>query len=141
MGDSSNAKQFVTKFAEYWADPTSEGLDDLLHPDVVLIQPLVPRMVGLDAAKAQFQRLFHCLPELRAVVDHWCGDDDLVFIEFRMRSRVGGDVFEWPNVNRLRLRDGKGMERVTYFDSLAMLPTLLRHPSIGWRWWRSRNQP
>jgi hypothetical protein len=79
-----------------------------------------------------------CLPGLSADVDHWCGDSDMVFIEFRMRANVGGDSIEWPNVNRLRLCGGKGIERVTYFDPLAILPTLLRHPSIALRWRRSR---
>jgi ketosteroid isomerase-like protein len=135
---SSDPEKFVAKFAEFWADPSPQGLPDLLHPDVVLVQPLVPPMIGIEAAQAQFQRLWYCLPDLRAHVDHWCGDGDLVFIEFRLRAHVRGDLIEWPNVNRLALRDGKGIERVTYFDSLAILPTLVRHPSIGWRWWRSR---
>ena len=134
---SSDPESFVTKFAKFWADPAPKGLAELLHPDVVLIQPLVPRMVGIEAAQAQFGRLFYCLPELHAHVDHWCGEGDLVFIEFRMHARIGSSLIEWPNVNRLLLRDGKGIERVTYFDALAMLPALLRHPSIGWRWWRS----
>jgi hypothetical protein len=42
-------------------------------------------------------------------------------------------------VNRLVLNDGKAIERVTYFDPLAILPTLLRHPSIWWRCWRFRS--
>jgi hypothetical protein len=74
---------------------------------------------------------------MRATVDRWCGNGDLVFIEFRILVRVGGEVAEWPNVNRLVLRDGKATERVTYFDPLAILPTLLRHPTIWWSWWRS----
>jgi ketosteroid isomerase-like protein len=134
---SSDPENFVARFAKFWNDPDTRGLAELLHSDVVLVQPLVPRMVGLEAAQAQFQRLFDCLPELHAHVDHWSGNGDLVFIEFRMHARIGGGLFEWPNVNRLLLRDGKGIERVTYFDALAVLPTLLRHPSIGWRWWRS----
>jgi hypothetical protein len=105
---------------------------------VVLVQPLAPRTVGIEAAQAQFQRFCYCLPDLRADVDYSCGDKDVVFIEFRLRANVGGDAIEWPNVNRLRLHDGKGIERVTYFDPLAILPTLLRHPSIAWRWRRSR---
>jgi ketosteroid isomerase-like protein len=134
---SSGPESFVTKFAQFWDDPAPQGLTELLHPDVVLVQPLVPRTVGIEAAEAQFQRLFDCLPRLHAHVDHWCGDGDLVFIEFRMHARIQGSLIEWPNVNRLLLRDGKGIERVTYFDALAVVPTLLRHPSIGWRWWRA----
>lgn len=138
VSPSSDPKTFVVKFAEFWADPSPLGLFELLHRDVLLVQPLAPRMVGIDAAQAGFQRFCYCLPGLHARVEHWCGDSDLVFIEFRLRARTAGHLIEWPNVNRLRLRDGKAIERVTYFDPLAMLPTLLRHPSIAWRWWRSR---
>jgi hypothetical protein len=62
----------------------------------------------------------------------------MVFIEFRLCATIGADVLEWRNVNRLRLCDDKGIERITYFDPLAVLPTLLRHPSIAWRWHRSK---
>lgn len=52
-----------------------------------------------------------------------------MFIEFRLRARVGSRVMEWPNLNRLVLHDGKAIERATYFDPLEILPTLLRDPS------------
>lgn len=132
----SDAERFVTRFADFWRHPSAQGLPDLLHPDVVLVQPLAPRTVGLEAAQAQFHRFCCALPGLTAAVDHWSGDTDIVFIEFRLRVSLGRDVLEWPNVNRLRLRDGKGIERITYFDPLAVLPTLLRHPSIALRWRR-----
>ena len=137
MDTRSEAEQFVAKFASFWRHPSHEQLPELLHPDVVLVQPLAPRTVGLEAAQTQFQRFLCSLPGLTADVDHWRGDDDIMFIEFRLRATIGRDVLEWPNVNRLRLRDGKGIERITYFDPLAVLPTLLRHPSIVWRWHRS----
>jgi hypothetical protein len=136
VNTTSDPEQFVTKFANFWKHPSPQQLPELLHPDVVLVQPLAPRTVGIKAAQAQFQRFFSCLPGLRGDVEHWCGHDDMVFIEFRLRANLGGDLLEWPNVNRLRLRDGKGIERVTHFDPLAVLPMLLRHPSIAWRWLR-----
>jgi ketosteroid isomerase-like protein len=131
-------EDFVARFADFWANPSPQRLPELLHPDVVLVQPLVAPMVGIQAAKADFQRIWSCLPDLRAHVDQWCGDGRLVFIEFRLRSRIGGDVIEWPAVNRLVLDEGKAIERATYFDPLAIAPALLRHPSIWWRWWRAR---
>jgi hypothetical protein len=137
MTTTSGPEQFVTKFADFWDNPSPQRLPELLHPDVVLVQPLGPRTVGIEAAQAQFHRFFSCLPGLRADVDHWCGDKDVVFIEFQLRANLGHDGLEWPNVNRVRLCGGKGIERVTYFDPLAVLPTLLRHPSTAWRWWRS----
>jgi ketosteroid isomerase-like protein len=133
----SDPEEFVTKFADFWKDPSPQRLPELLHPDVVLVQPLAAPMIGIEAAQAEFQRIWRCLPDLRAQVDRWCGDGDLVFIEFRLYARIGSNVAEWSNVNRLVLHDGKATERVTYFDPLAILPTLLRHPSIWWRWWRS----
>lgn len=137
VNTTSEPEQFVTKFAEFWNQPSPRRLPELLHPDVVLVQPLAPRIVGIEAAQAQFHRFLSCLPGMRADVDNWSGEKDIVFIEFRLRADLGRDKLEWPNVNRLRLRDGKGIERVTYFDPLAVLPTLLRHPSIASRWWRS----
>lgn len=133
----SNPEEFVAKFADFWSNPSPQRLPELLHPGVVLLQPLAAPMVGIHAAQSEFERIWCCLPDLRGRVDRWCGDGDLVFIEFRLHARVGSTVIEWPNVNRLALRDGKAIERVTYFDPLAILPTLLRHPSIWWRWWRS----
>lgn len=134
----SDPEQFAAKFADFWEHPSPQRLPELLHADVVLVQPLAARMNGIEAAQAEFQRIWHCLPDLRAHVDRWCGAGDLVFIEFRLYGRIGGKVIEWPNVNRLVLHDGKAIERVTYFDPLTILPTLLRHPSIWWRWWHAR---
>jgi ketosteroid isomerase-like protein len=138
MNTRSQAEHFVARFADFWRNPSPQRLPDLLHSDVVLVQPLAPRTVGIEAAQAQFRRFLCSLPGLTADVDHWRGDDDIVFIEFRLRATIAHDALEWQNVNRLQLRDGKGIERVTYFDPLAVLPTLLRHPSIAWRWHRSK---
>ena len=135
---TSDAHAFVAKFAKFWSDPSPERLAALLHSDVHLVQPLSAPVTGIDAAQKQFHRYFASLPELTGRVDRWCADGDLVFIEFRLRARIGHAVIEWPNVNRLLLRDGRAIERVTYFDPIAILPTLLRHPSVWWRWWRSR---
>jgi hypothetical protein len=133
----SDPEEFVTKFTDFWRNPSPHRLTELLHPDVVLVQPLAAPMIGIEAAQAEFRRFCYCLPGLSAQVDSWCSRGDLVFIEFRLRARIGGAVAEWPNVNRLILREGKAIERATYFDPLAILPTLLRHPSVWWRWWRS----
>jgi hypothetical protein len=136
MNARSEGEQFVAKFADFWHNPSPQRLPELLHPDVVLVQPLAARTVGIESAQAQFQRIWRCLPDLRATVDRWCGNGDLVFIEFCLHANIGRDAIAWPTVNRLILHDGKASERVTYFDPLAILPTLLRHPSLWVRWWR-----
>lgn len=128
---------FVTKFADFWETPSPARLPELLHPDVVLRQPLAPPAVGIIQAQQQFERFCRCLPDLHARIDHWSADGDVVFIEFTLHARFGGDALAWPTVNRMTLRDGKVTERIAYFDPLAVLPTLLRHPSV-WRKWLTR---
>jgi ketosteroid isomerase-like protein len=125
---------FVTRFADFWDAPSPALLPELLHPDVVLRQPLAPPAVGLALAQRQFERFCRCLPGLHAHVEHWSTDSDVVFIEFTLQANLGRDILSWPTVNRLILRDGKAVERVTYFDPLPVLRTLLRHPSVWWRW-------
>jgi hypothetical protein len=132
----SDVDQFVARFADFWKAPSPQRLPELLDPEVVLVQPLAATMYGIEAAQAEFHRFCHCLPDLRGGVDRWCGEAGLVFIELRLQARVGREAIEWPAVNRLVLRDGKAVERATYFDPLAVIPALLRHPSVWWRWWR-----
>lgn len=138
METCGDADDFVTRFAEFWSRPSPEGLPGLLHPDVVLVQPLVAPMIGIAAAQEDFRRIWTCLPDLRGHVDRWRGDSAALFIEFRLHARVGADAIEWPVVNRIVLDDGLAIERVTYFDPLVVLPGLLRHPSVWWRWLRSQ---
>ncbi|PRC44077.1 nuclear transport factor 2 family protein [Mycobacterium sp. ITM-2017-0098] len=129
-----SAHRFVDRFADFWGAPSPARLPELLHADVVLRQPLAPPTTGLVQAQRQFERFCRCLPELRAQVDHWSGTGDVVFIEFTLHAAFGRDVLEWPTVNRLVLDGAKAIERVTYFDPLAVLPTLVRHPTAWWRW-------
>ena len=75
---SCDPEQFVAKFANFWNNPSPQRLPELLHPDVVLVQPLAPRTVGIAAAQAQFGRFCHCLPGLKANVDYWCAAEDMV---------------------------------------------------------------
>jgi hypothetical protein len=138
MNTQSPAAGFVAAFAEFWAAPSPLRLSELLHPEVVLRQPLAPPTVGIAQAQMQFERFCRCLPDLHARVDHWSSNQDVVFIEFTLYASLGRDALEWPTVNRLILQDGKAIERVTYFDPVAVLPTLLRHPSVWWRWAKPR---
>jgi len=132
------AAEFVEGFRRYWSAPSLDGLSALLAPDVTLVQPLAPRIRGLDEVRRQFGAIFAWLPDLRAEVDRWSSAGNVVFIEFRLRATIGGRPFEWPVIDRFLLRDdGLAVERVTYFDPLPLLAAAARRPS-GWRQlWRS----
>ncbi|MCV7169220.1 nuclear transport factor 2 family protein [Mycobacterium manitobense] len=134
MDTCPSGHPFITRFADFWDAPSPARLPELLHPNVVLRQPLARSTVGITQAQRQFERFCRCLPGLHARIDHWVADGDDLFIEFTLHADFGRDTLTWPTVNRLVLRDGKAIERVTYFDPLAVLPTLLRHPSVWWQW-------
>ena len=53
---NTDAEEFVTKFVDFWNDPSPQRLPELLHPDVVLTQPLTAPMIGIEAAQAEFHR-------------------------------------------------------------------------------------
>lgn len=129
----TQAEGFVRRFAAFWAAPDPGKLDGLLTDDVRLVQPLSPPTHGIDEARGAFRRLLGALPELRATVDRWSGDDQHVFIEFRLRAPVGGSALEWAAVDRFTLRGDKASERVSYFDPLPLMGTLLWHPLLAWR--------
>jgi ketosteroid isomerase-like protein len=133
----SAAERFVARFSDFWNNPSTKRISEIVHDDVVLTQPLAAPMHGIAAAQEEFGRIFRLLPDIRGVVDRWHGGGDLVFIEFRMQTRVAGRLIEWPNVDRIILRGEKVAERMNYFDPLAVLPTIGRRPSLWWRWWRS----
>lgn len=121
--------EFAQRFADAWAHPTPDGLVALLHDDVVLRQPHLPPIRGKAAAHREMRRLLHWLPELHGIVDRASGDDQVLYIEWRMkRSRSSHDTI--PAVDRFFLRDGLGAERVVYFDQLRLIRQVLAHPGL-----------
>jgi len=131
------AEDFVKRFADFWANPSPERMTDLLTSDVVLIQPLSVPMVGLEAAQAEFRKLFAWLPDLRATVDGWGGTGENLFVEFRLAATIGGRRVEWPVVDRFVLRGDKATKRVSYFDALPLVLQIVTSPSAWPGWWRS----
>lgn len=127
------AARFVQGFQDYWRAPSLDGLDALLAPDVVLIQPLSRPMRGLAAAKQGFARIFALIPDLHAEVDGWAAAGDTIFIDFRLIGTLGGRRIEWPAVDRFRLPGALATERVSYFDALPLLGAIATRPSCWGR--------
>lgn len=120
--------EFAACFAEVWSRPTPERLLELLHPEVVLHQPHLAPIRGTAAARAEFERLFQWLPELYGAVERSCGRDGYLFIEWQMHFPIAGRRVTIPAVDRFRLADGLGIERVVFFDQLPLIAAVLRYP-------------
>jgi ketosteroid isomerase-like protein len=119
---------FVDRFARAWADPSSERFAELLHPDVVLIQPIGPVVHGRAEADAFFRRLIALIPDLRGEVLSWGHRDDAVFIELRLHGTLGGRRVEWITLDRIQLDAGTVRRRVAYFSPLPLLRAVALRP-------------
>ena len=134
---TGGAAEFVARFADAWARPTPERLVALLHPDVRLYAPLTAPTVGLESARDEFRRVFGLFPDLRGEVHRWSASAHVVFIEFTLSATLAGRPLRWHAVDRFLLAGGRGLERVSYFDSAPLALALVMHPSAWLRWWRS----
>ncbi|HEY7150173.1 MAG TPA: nuclear transport factor 2 family protein [Solirubrobacterales bacterium] len=125
-----DAAAFVEKFIAAWADPTVEKLQELTHPDVVLEQPMMPRMVGKEGAREGFGRLLALFPGLRGEVLRWSAEGNLLMIEMRLTVPAGSRPLAWDLVDRIELDGGLVRERITYMDSLPIVLGVLRRPAL-----------
>jgi hypothetical protein len=123
---------FVEHFRTGWAGGAETlipmFLPDLLDPEVVMTQPLLPPARGHDGFAAFFEVLFGAIPDLRGSVRDWRPTDDGVEIDFTLHGTLGGECFELPTTDRIVLREGRVLERHAQMEPRALLATIARHP-------------
>jgi ketosteroid isomerase-like protein len=128
---------FVEHFRAGWAGGAQtllpRFLPDLLDPEVVMTQPLLPPARGHDGFAAFFDMLFGAIPDLRGEVHGWRATDDGVEIDFALRGTLGGAPFELPTTDRIVLRDGRVLERHARMDPRGLATTVARHPLASLR--------
>ena len=128
----------IDGFTHAWANPDLDRFMALLHPDVLLLQPVTKPIHGRDAARAEFSKLLGWLRDLRGTVDHTAVTGNVALIAWRLAFTLGGRPFELRIVDRLVIADGLIREREAYYDSLGLMIALLGRPS-GWLgYWRYR---
>jgi hypothetical protein len=120
---------FAARFASYWREPSVEGLDVLLAPDVYLQAPMTPTTRDLPAGRRAFAELLRAIPDLRGDVHRWGSTEDGLLIEFTLSGTAGGVALSWDAVDRIVLReDGLASARISYFDSAALIRTAAMRP-------------
>jgi ketosteroid isomerase-like protein len=128
----------VERFADAWARPAADRFLALLAPDVRLLQPVTPPVIGHEAARCEFGRLLRWLPDLRGTVHGWGGYGDTLLIDWRLHFTLGRAPYEMPIVDRLVVREGLIVEREAHFDSLRLMLTTVARPSAWLGYWRYR---
>jgi ketosteroid isomerase-like protein len=128
------ARTWVGGFIEGWRAP--KGPDTfaahfrpMLAPDVRLIQPQLPTMVGHRAFEDGFVKpLFALIPDLHGEVERWGSRGDTLYIELTLRGTLGGRPLSWRVCDRVTLRNGVAVERESYLDPSPILAAVLRAP-------------
>jgi ketosteroid isomerase-like protein len=132
--EKSDAEAFVEMFAAGWANPAGpdtfcDHFDPWFHPEIRMIQPQLPTLVGKEAFREQFARpLFDLVPDLHGTVEDWAASGDVLYIELRLDGTVGGRAFTMRTCDRIKLRDGKAFERVAYLDPAPLIKAVARSP-------------
>lgn len=128
---------FVEHFRAGWAGGAETLVDlflpDLLDPDVVMTQPLLPPARGHDGFAAFFDLLFGAIPDLRGELRDWRSTDDGVEIDFTLHGTLGGAPFALPTTDRIVLRDGRVLERHARMDPRALATVVIRQPLASLR--------
>jgi hypothetical protein len=120
---------FAARFTAYWQQPSVNGLESLLAPDVFLRAPMTPTTRDLAGGKRAFARMLTAVPDLRGEVHRWGPTDDGLLIEFTLSGTVAGVALSWDAVDRIVLReDGLATSRISYFDSSALVRTAVLRP-------------
>jgi hypothetical protein len=144
--DQDAARAWVEVFTEGWREPAGADafaahFEHYLDPEVRFVQPLMPAVQGLGEWRAGFVRpTFTMLPGLRGEVHHWAVSGDAVFIEFDLIAPIGRRSVRWHVVDRFLLRDGRPVERVSYFDPATVVRAVATSPSAWPRFLRGQAQ-
>jgi ketosteroid isomerase-like protein len=128
------AQAWVAALAEGWLAPASadafaDHFQPWFDPQVRLIQPQLPTMVGHRAFRERFARpLFALIPDLHGQVERSAVGADCAYVELTLQGTLGGRPVAWRACDRATLRAGVVVERESYFDPLPLLRAVLTRP-------------
>jgi ketosteroid isomerase-like protein len=144
LSRTEQAEAWVAMFAEGWANPVdadtfSDHFDPWFDPEVRMIQPQVAPTVGREAFREEFARpLFTLVPDLHGTVENWATAGDVIYIELRLEGTIGRRRFTLHTCDRIKLRDGRAIERVAYLDPAPLLGAVARSPRAWPRFIRTQ---
>ena len=131
---NAEAQAWVEMFTQGWANPVDadtfcDHFEPHFQPEVRMIQPSMRPIVGKEAFREEFARpLFDLVPDLHGTVEGWSVDGDVAYIELRLEGTVGRTPFTMHTCDRIKLREGKAVERVAYLDATPLLKAVARSP-------------
>ena len=134
VAESTDLEAFLEAFDQNWrqggpARAFVERFRPLLDPQIRLVQPQVPTLVGPEAFERGFVGpLFELMPDARGAVRGWTARDDVLHIEVDVMGTLGGRRVVLRSCDRITLRDGRIAERVAFVDPGPLLRAVALHP-------------
>lgn len=136
VADRTEVEAFVEAFAAGWGAPNDlermvAHFTPMLDPQVRLVQPQIPDLVGHEEFRTGFaEPLFALMPDLHGEVEHWAARDDVVYIQVVLHGTMGGRPAEFRSCDRITLRDGLIAERVAFMDPSPLLQAAVTRPRV-----------
>lgn len=134
VAERTEVEAFVEAFAEGWRAPNHlermvAHFQPMLAPDVRLVQPQIPTLVGREQFRTGFaEPLFALMPDLHGEVEGWAADGELVYIQIRLEGTLAGRPATFSSCDRITLRDGLIAERVAFSDPTPLVVAVLTRP-------------
>jgi ketosteroid isomerase-like protein len=134
VAEKPGVQEFVDAFDENWraggpAHDFVERFAPLMDPEVRLVQPQLPTLVGTDAFRRGFvEPLFAVMPDARGAVRGWSASGDVVYVEVDVMGTVGGRKVVMRSCDRITLREGRIAQRVAFVDPTPLIRAVARHP-------------
>jgi ketosteroid isomerase-like protein len=106
-----------------------ERWKDLLDPEIRLVQPQVPTLVGYEAfARGFVEPLFALIPDARGEVLGWATGGETAYVEVEITGTIGRRKVTLRSCDRLTVRGGRIIERVAYVDLGPLLAAVALTP-------------
>ena len=129
----SDPAAFAETLREAWSRPTLDealaGARLVLHPDVVLSQPLVRTRRGFHHFERDMRGLARIVRDLRVRVVDWEAAGDDVWVTFEVTGSVGRRRLRILTRDRFVLAGAVARERRVHMDGWALVRPILATPS------------
>lgn len=136
VATETDLEAFVEDFDTNWraggpARAFVERFTPMLDPQVRLVQPQVPTLVGLEAFERGFaEPLFELMPDARGAVRGWAArGHDVLYLEVDVGGCIAGRKVVLHSCDRLKLREGRIAERVAFVDPSPLVKAVGLSPS------------
>lgn len=117
---TSDAEDFVKRFAAAWATRDARAFLALWHPEGKLHYPFAARVInGREIGKLNDLTKVNA-PDLTWKLLDWTSRNNVIVIEWASSNRYGDRIVSWQGVDKLTVHDGKIIEEIVYTDTAPL---------------------